>query len=169
MIAAVVREYDDEGVVEDCEEGWKRFCIEVLVRTHYHLVELCRRHRMLGRFGMEPADRKGWEDLRRMAATYRWVFQGSGGAFTFEQTCEDVGLCPTLVRQRLLSQANPRRDINLLVDWVFSQPEKSRRPEQEPPRICDSVRKVRAAGGCRSVRRGAQTHAVCRYSGRRET
>lgn len=169
MIAAVVTEYDDENVIEDCETGWKRFCSEVLVRTHYHLCDLCKRHRVMGRYGMQPSSRKDWEILRRQVAAYRWVFDGTGGDFTFDQTCADLGLDPVLVRRRLLSQARPRRDINLLVDWVVRQKEKPcAHRDPKDPCLVDAVRQFRAANAGRQGRRGAQTHAVCRYSTRKD-
>ncbi len=175
MIALVVKDYDDQNIAEDCEAGWRRLCSEVLVRTHYHLVELCRRHRRLGRFGMQPSSRREWEDLRRQIASYRWVFCGTGGEFTFEQTCEDVGLDPELVRRQLLSQCRPRRDINLLVDWVVRQEKSqdmrsrtcSRRRASEPFNLVDAVREFRSEHADREGRRGAQTHAVCRYGRKR--
>lgn len=164
MIAAVVTDYDDENVIEDCETGWRRFCSEVLVRTHYHLCELCRRHRVMGRFGMQPTCRKEWEILRRQVAAYRWVFGGTGGEFTFEQACLDLGLDPRLVRERLLSQARPRRDINLLVDWVSRQRERpGSRQEPDAISVPDAVREFRSMHGGKQGRRGVQTHAICRY------
>lgn len=173
MIAPVVTDYDDENVIEDCETGWTRFCREVLVRTHYHLTDLCRRHRRMGRFGMQPANRKEWETLRRGIASYRWVFDGTGGDFTFDQTCRDVGLDPCILRRRMLSLCQPRRDINLLVDWVVRH-EKAH--ESRCRKDCDeledgfdlvaAVREFRLLHGNKAGRRGAQTHAVCRQGGR---
>ena len=103
MIAVAVTEYDDENIVEECETGWRRFCAEVLVRTHYHVRELCRRHRRLGYRQMLPSSRKEWEILRRQVAAYRWAFDGTGGEFTFDQTCRDLSLDPEIVRRKLLS------------------------------------------------------------------
>lgn len=114
---------------------------------------------------MQPNSRKEWEILRRQCAAYRWVFEGSGGNFAFDQTCADLGLDPVLVRRRLLSQARPRRDINLLVDWVFRQKEKTG-PRSEPALIDlpSAVREFRRTHAGRAGRRRVQTHAACRYS-----
>lgn len=174
MIAVAVTDYDDENIVDDCEAGWKRFCIETLVRTHYHLKSLCADHRRLGRFGMQPTSRKAWEILRRQIAAYRWVFDGTGGLFTFEQTCRDLGLDPRLVRAKVVSQCRPRRDINLLVEWVVRQEDrrdaKRRREDSDAggvgTSIVAAVRDFRRRYGSREGRRGAQTHAVCRDKNR---
>lgn len=167
MIAVAVRDYDDENVIEECESGWRRFCAEVLVRTHYHVTELCSRHRKCGSAGMVPRTRKEWETLRRQVAAYRWVFDGTGGLFTFDQTCADLGIDPALIRRKLLSQARPEGDINLLVRWVSLQQE---RPHKSPRRsrrrkgwLVRAVREFRQQAERRPGRRGAQTHAVCRY------
>lgn len=166
MIAAVVTDYDDENIIEDCEAGWKRFCSETLVRTHYHVRELCNQHRRLGKYGMQPTTRKGWETLRRQIAAYRWAFCGTGGLFTFDQTCTDLGLDPHLVRRKLLSLCRPRRDINLLVDWVASQRERAcavrTADDAGCPDLVSAVQKFRLQGD-KQGRRGVQTHAVCRY------
>jgi hypothetical protein len=171
MIAVAVKDYDDENIVEDCEAGWGRFCAEVLVRTHYHVRELCRRHRRLGYAQMLPSSRKEWETLRRQVAAYRWAFEGAGGLFTFDQTCLDLRLDPALVRRKLLSLCRPERDINLLVAWAARQKEKANgncRGQGEDDRrvgsgLVDAVRDFRSRHGERAGRRGAQTHAVCRY------
>lgn len=168
MIAVAVRDYDDENVIEECESGWRRFCAEVLVRTHYHVTELCDRHRKCGRMRMVPSTRKEWETLRRQVAAYRWVFHGTGGLFTFAQTCADLGLDPDLVRRKLLSQASPAGDINLLVRWVSLHKERTHGPATKPDaRLpgCGLVRAVRAVRkrASKPGRRGAQSHAVNRY------
>jgi hypothetical protein len=172
MIAHVVTDYDDENIVEDCETGWTRFCREVLVRTYYHMSDLCRRHRRMGRFGMQPTCRKEWETLRRGIAAYRWVVDGTGGEFTFDQTCRDAGLDPAILRRKLLSQCQPRRDINLLVDWVVRHEkahESKRRRDvvevEEGFDLVSAVREFRLLNANKSGRRGAQTHAVCRQGG----
>jgi hypothetical protein len=170
MIAHVVTDYDDENIIEDCETGWSRFCREVLVRTYYHMSDLCRRHRRLGRYGMRPESRKEWEALRRGVAAYQWVVEGTGGEFTFDQTCRDVGLDPAILRRRLLSMCQPRRDINLLVAWTVrhEKAQESRRlgrrpePSEEAFDLVSAVREFREGHGHRTGRRGAQTHAKCR-------
>jgi hypothetical protein len=170
MIAHVVTDYDDENIIEDCEAGWSRFCREVLVRTYYHMSDLCRRHRRLGRYGMQPTSRKEWEALRRGVAAYQWVVDGTGGEFTFDQTCRDVGLDPAILRRRLLSMCQPRRDINLLVAWTVrhEKAQESRRlgrrpePSEETFDLVTAVREFREGHGQRTGRRGAQTHATCR-------
>jgi hypothetical protein len=170
MIAHVVTDYDDENIIEDCEAGWTRFCREVLVRTHFELTDLCRRHRRLGLYGMQPTTRKQREVLRRGVAAYRWVVEGTGGGFTFEQTCLEVGLDPAILRRRMLSLCRPRRDINLLVAWTVrhGNAQESRRlgrrpePAQETFDLVSAVRKFRERHGQRIGRRGAQTHAYCR-------
>lgn len=172
MIAVAVKDYDDENVIEECADGWRRFCAETLVRTHYHLRQLCNKHRRLGCEGMRPSCRKESEELLRQVAAYQWVFQGTGGEFTFDQTCRDVALDPLIVRRKLLSLCKPERDINLLVDWVVKHREKEngkRRRQVEGAgrvgtRIVDSVRDFRRRYGERSGRRGAQTHPFSRYA-----
>lgn len=171
MIAVAVRDYDDENVIEECESGWRRFCAEVLVRTHYHVTELCARHRKFGSAGMVPNTRKEWEILRRQVAAYRWAFEGTGGPFTFEQTCGDLGIDPALIRRKLLSQACPDRDINLLVRWVSLHTERTHKPPRQSRRrkgwLPKAVREFRLRAERRPGRRGAQTHAVCRYGRQR--
>ncbi len=181
-MSEVVKEYDDENITDDCDDGWRRFCSEVLIRASYHLRDLCRRLRLQGWRRMLPNRRKAGEILRQQVAAYRWVFEGQGGDFSFDRTCEDVGLDPYLVRQKLLRQCDPPEDINLLVREVLRQEvlyagrAKRRRKDQVAggvgTSIVPAVRDLRSRNATRSSRRGAQTHAVCRYqndhpSGRR--
>jgi hypothetical protein len=174
MIAAVVKDYDDQSIAEVCEDDWKRFCREVLVRTAFLLKDLCARHRRLGRYGMEPSTQKEWEDLRRQVAAYRWVFCGTGGGFSFGMACEDLGLDPDILREKFLSQCQPRRDINLLVDWFLRQEDcLSRRRKRKAKEEVDSdfdlvssVREFRQQIGSQPGRRGAQSHAIYCKGGR---
>lgn len=181
-MSQVVKDYDDENITEECEDGWKRFCGEVLVRTSFHLRSLCDRLRRQGWRRMAPTTRKELGLLRQQMAAYRWVFEGTGGDFSFEQTCDDVGLDACLIRRKLVSQCNPPEDINLLVRAVLREEmrhagrSKHYRKNQTVggvgTGIVAAVRHIRSRNAQRSSRRGAQTHAVCRYqnshpSGRR--
>ena len=171
MTQVAVPPYDDEGIVADCETGWRRFCAETLVCTHYHIKQFCRRHRAHGMRLTHNTTRKMREVLRRQVAAYRWVFEGAGAPFTFDSVCLDLGLCPDLIRRQMLSLYQPEPDINLLVEWVGRQKERkyaNRRGKDSTtrrvgPSIVDAVADLRRSNGQRESRRGAQTHAVCRY------
>jgi len=162
-------EYDDQGIVVDCESGWRRFCAEVLLRTHFHIKQLAGRARRKCR--KYPASKKQREFLRREVAAYCWAIKGSGGDFCFDSVCGDLGLCPRQIRARLLLLCQSAPDINLLVDWAHAQEERwhgNRSSEDQANRrvgtgVAAAVRDFRRQNGAVEGRRGRETHAVCRY------
>ena len=169
-----VREYDDQSLIEDCEEGWRRFCAEVLVRTKCEIEQLCRRVRRLGVVGVLPKSRSECEYLLRQVAAYRWVFEGTGGAFTMESVCADVGLSPDVFREKIVSLANPPPDINRVVRWVVTNKECSdanRRRKVPAARglgasIVDAVRDFQRHNRSGEGRTRTRSNAVLRYKNR---
>lgn len=171
MRDVAVTDYDDQGIVEHCEAGWRRFCCDAIARAYFHLRALGRRAAGCGGAVRWPRDRMAKEVLRRQVAACTWVFNGTGGEFTFDQTCADVGLDPDLLRRKFVSACGLPRDINLLVRMVQSKKERSRdlSLRQDSPAcgvgsgLVAAVRAVRSSDARRPGRRGAQAHAVCCY------
>ena len=162
MIVVAVTDYDDEGIYEHCENGWRRFCADTLVRARFHLRQLGKRasSRTLR---SRSANRRNRESLRRQAAAYLWVFCGTGGDFSFDQVCEDLGLCGHLVRQRLLSECQPSEDINTVVRAALRNSGSCPEEFGDEKSIVEAVMKVRVRSGIRVGRIGRQTHASCSY------
>lgn len=169
-----VREYDDESLIEDCVEGWRRFCAEVLVRSQCEIKELCRRVRLLGAVRVLPTSKKDCELFLRQVSAYRWVFEGTGGDFTFESVCEDLGLPTHAIRQKIVSLADPPPDINRVVRWsVLNRECADANRRREGPRtrglgsrIVDSVRDFQRQNRSGSGRARTRSYAVLRYKNR---
>lgn len=169
-----VREYDDQSLIEDCEEGWRRFCAEVLVRAQCEIRELSRRVRLLGVVRVLPQSKKDCEYLLRQVAAYRWVFEGTGGAFTFESVCTDLGLSACTIRRKIVSLCDPPADINRVVRWVVTNKEcadANRRRKTKSHRglgtsIVDAVRDFQRKNRTGASRAGTRSYAVLRYKNR---
>ena len=160
------RPYDDQNVIEDCEYGWRRFCCEILGRAYHMIGALSERHRSISADSLRTMSRKNVEILRRQVAAYRWVFDGTGGLFSFSWACEMCGRDPDVVREKIVAAHRPHRDIKYVVKIVVEYGEKysARRPHKHQgagrmaTSLADSVaafRRQRYGAACQPVGQAA--------------
>jgi len=113
MDEAAIKLCDDESKLQ---AGWTMFITEVMQGTMRNCRWLCSVD--CGRVvsGWVPASNSGRNHLAQACASWAWVFRGTGGAFSFDDVCESVGLSPSRCRKIFTDACRQGRDINTVVD-----------------------------------------------------
>ena len=106
-----------ESPIHECpEQYWKDFLVGMLA----HTVELCQWLSLQATGRCKTHYPKSLHRrLTNAAVAWRWVFARPDCQVSLDEACADLGLCPDMVRKRILDACKPPPDINQVVAKIL--------------------------------------------------